>query len=263
MSLLKEYLSILQNDGFKEANIRVLEYLFGRDNKIILYARGYSFNQDEDGHTYIKSRDTGTKFYLADESVLVEFLDETRNEYYYDEIGIEETDTVLNIGAHIGSTVIYPAKWADMVYAVEPNPETVKILRKNVANIENVEVIQAGCWNESGELELNFGENKNDDSFLDPDDGGSGGSGIVETYTIEDLMNQIDNDVSFVKIEAEGAEPEVLQGMPRSEVEKVVVKVDEERDGESPIVDVIRILDDMGYEIDCKYPYVYGRLNTK
>jgi FkbM family methyltransferase len=260
MGKLTRYVTIALNEGFREANIRVLEHLFGSNSKVTLYFRGYKFNQDKDGDSYIINNNTENKVYLADETVLTEFFDETRNKLYYDKmLNLNEDDKVLNIGAHIGTTVTYPAERCKKVYAVEPNPETIRILKKNVRNYTNVEIIRAGCWRKTEKLELKFGKNKNDDSFLTPDDGGSGGSTIVQAYTIDDLINKIDDKITFLKVEAEGAELEVLEGMSQHQINKVVVKVDEERDGESPIVDVIRMLDGMGYEIDCKYPYVYGR----
>jgi FkbM family methyltransferase len=264
LRLIKKYTSKVRDEGFISASIQSLIYLslISETNKIALYARGYTLDQDKDGDSYIKRHNGGKKFYLADKSVLTEFFSNRNENYYEGAINLDETDVVLNIGAHIGSTVLYPAERCDMVYAVEPNPETVEILEKNTAYKENIEIIQAGCWSESGDLELNFGRRKNDDSFITPDDGGTGKSRIVKTYSIDDLVNKINDDVSFLKVEAEGAEPEVLRGMQECKIEKVVVKVDEERDGESPIVDVIRILDDMEYNIDCKYPYVYGRMKS-
>ena len=65
---------------------------------------------------------------------------------------------------------------------------------------------------------------------------------FVETVTLEDI------DADFAKIEAEGAEPEVLEGLASTSIPKLAVNCDPERDGESPREAVIARLEAIGYE---------------
>lgn len=65
--------------------------------------------------------------------------------------------TVLDVGAHVG---YYTRVFANLVgsegrvFAFEPNPITGQILRKNVARLPNVTVVQAAVSDRAGTLEL-------------------------------------------------------------------------------------------------------------
>lgn len=74
--------------------------------------------------------------------------------------GIREDDTVLDIGANIGSFTLPAAKVAKKVYAVEPM--FTETLKENVElnNFENVEVIDKALGADFGTLEVDCQEYK-------------------------------------------------------------------------------------------------------
>jgi hypothetical protein len=68
----------------------------------------------------------------------------------------------------------------------------------------------------------------------------------IENFAEELSINKID----FLKVEAEGVEPEVLKSIGDLHVRKVVVNCSSERYGESPLCEVKNILREMGYVIE-------------
>ena len=55
---------------------------------------------------------------------------------------IKKRDTVIDIGAGSGVITAALAKRCKRVIAVEPDPETAALLRKNVGKFENVEIVE-------------------------------------------------------------------------------------------------------------------------
>jgi ABC-type phosphate transport system ATPase subunit len=73
----------------------------------------------------------------------------------------------------------------------------------------------------------------------------------VEAIRLDILMHKLGIDrIDFLKIDAEGAEPEVLDGVDLSKVKKVAVDCAPERFGKSTVSKVVQILRTAGYE--CK-----------
>lgn len=158
----------------------------------------------------------------------------------------------MEVGAALGWTSMIAANYADEVIALEPSSRYFKCAEKNAENIA-VSVYQVAAYNECGEIELNISNSLGDDSLLQPDSGVVVTTETVPTRTIESFVHEyLKTEIDFLKVEAEGAEPEVLEGMSGADIEKVAVSCTPERDGESPFDEVATILDDQGYEItDC------------
>jgi len=88
------------------------------------------------------------------------------------------------------------------------------------------------------------------DSLSDPKHGGSGRSVDVEVRSIESICEELDIDrIDFLKLDAEGLEPEVLRGVGNVEVRKMVISGSNERDGEYTAPEVISLLESRGYEV--------------
>jgi hypothetical protein len=87
-----------------------------------------------------------------------------------------------------------------------------------------------------------LGTDPSETSALEVDDGRVVGAVDAETVTLDDI------DAEFAKIEAEGAEPEVLEGLRSPSIPKLAVNCDHERDGESPRDAVVDHLEEIGYE---------------
>lgn len=124
-----------------------------------------------------------------------------------------EMPTLLNIvdvGAHRGLFTFSKVGMARKIWAIEPNPENVAVLKDIITetNTQNIEVFQLAIAGGRGRRELG----------VDP--GASGGGSLfgggenrfeVETISLtEFIMSNNINWIDILKIDAESAEKEIL-----------------------------------------------------
>lgn len=122
----------------------------------------------------------------------------------------------VDIGANVGNHTIYVAKFLDAsrVIVFEPNPAAIRILRINLAlnQCTNVDVRYLGTALASETLLMRLVE-------VDPDNlGGTSfvpdGRGEVRSVPGDSLL--LHENVSFLKIDVEGMEMDILHGLERT-----------------------------------------------
>jgi FkbM family methyltransferase len=116
---------------------------------------------------------------------------------------------ILDLGANVGYASIYFALRypAAQVFAVEPVPRNAALLRRNVAALPRVEVVEGASWPRHGRLALD-----------DPGKGYWGmrvrpanGKGDVQAVTVGDLLERAGTVwIDLVKIDIEGSERELF-----------------------------------------------------
>jgi FkbM family methyltransferase len=127
----------------------------------------------------------------------------------------------VDIGANIGKYTIKVAKQLEgvgKVVAIEPHKNTFSVLERNTSlnNLANVIPINAACWNKNGELDLYSGTLF--ETFVT-----SGSHSVAQKFSsspmkvrsakLDDILREVGiSKVDFIKIDVEGAEPEVLEG---------------------------------------------------
>lgn len=123
-----------------------------------------------------------------------------------------EPRTVLDIGAHIGLTVLlfrrlFPAA---AVIAVEPNPHNFAKLERNVGHLANVTVVPAAVAGANGTARFDAELPSWTSRLLRDDEDGA--SAPVSIRSLDAIISEFDIDVGscFVKLDAEGFEWEVL-----------------------------------------------------
>jgi FkbM family methyltransferase len=123
-----------------------------------------------------------------------------------------EPRTVLDIGAHIGLTVLmfrrlFPAA---AVIAVEPNPYNFAKLKRNVGHLENVRLVPAAVAGESGTARFDAELPSWASRLLRDDEDGA--AVAVPIRSLDAIVSEFDIDVGscFVKLDTEGIEWEVL-----------------------------------------------------
>lgn len=190
------------------------------------------------------------RLYVVDLETIQKGTGIKKRYFSHDDCPLDPSDTVFDIGAARGMSTQAAAQKAARVIAFEPSPRMFNCLKRNV-NGDNIQIHQLAAWNEPREMEINYGLFSKDDSLLRPDTGDTGISKIVRVDTVEKFAaeNGVEK-IDFLKIEAEGAEPEVIDGIGDVDVEKIVVNCSPERDGKSPATEVIEKLTTMGYEVD-------------
>jgi FkbM family methyltransferase len=116
---------------------------------------------------------------------------------------------ILDLGANVGYGSVYFALRhpTARVIAVEPEPSNVALLRRNVAALQGVDVVEAAVWPRSGRV-----------SLQDPGKGqwgmrvhAAGETGHVRAVTITELLERTNADwIDLAKIDIEGSERELF-----------------------------------------------------
>ena len=131
--------------------------------------------------------------------------------YNIHKIGLEEGDIVLDCGAHIGMVSVACQQEGATVYAFEPDPVEAAALRKNIG-MES-QVFEVALWHTSGHLDLQLDNDAGNSSLIHAED--SPKTITVETLTLDDWCGKHlppTQRIKLLKLEAEGAEPEILTG---------------------------------------------------
>ena len=133
---------------------------------------------------------------------------------------VPRTAAVIDVGANIGLSTILMARLAGHVTAYEPSPPNVTFLRRNLERngIANVEVRAAAASSRPGTLRFHVAEVGAASHVVAP--GHMARRGIrtvdVPAATLDDADDMPSGTrIAFVKIDAEGHEPDVLAGARR------------------------------------------------
>jgi len=126
---------------------------------------------------------------------------------------VPRDSTVVDVGANIGLSTILLARAVRWVVAFEPSPVNLDYLRRNLASngITNVEVVAAAVSDRASTLRFHVAQFGAGSHIV--------AAGHVAGDTIEaidvsavTLDDALESPVSFIKIDAEGHEPDVLAG---------------------------------------------------
>lgn len=137
---------------------------------------------------------------------------------------VQDGDIVFDIGAHVGVTAIMLSDAVGtkgMVYAFEPFPTNFSILESNISHnsIANIRPIQLAVSVESGTVD--FFVNKihtgyNSISYENAVDYLKSSKDVksvrVESTTLDDFTSEYQVSPSFIKLDCQGAEFEILKG---------------------------------------------------
>ena len=147
----------------------------------------------------------------------------TLEEVFYKDIYEKESeinpgDVVFDVGAHIGCFTLKAAKEVGLegrVVSFEPSSENFKLLTLNVNSNDrlNVKPFNVAVGSAPGTAKLHLGNRKGTNSLLS--DAGVENVGIEEVpiRTLDSVAEELKlSKVSFVKIDVEGFELEVLKG---------------------------------------------------
>lgn len=177
------------------------------------------------------------------------------------DVVVEAGDVVFDVGSLTGDFTRMYAPIAKTVIAVEPNPISAMCVSNNTRQFDNVIVEQRAAYKEPGTIEFQLGTDRSEDSIMQPDDGGTGSSLHVQADTIENIAQRHGIDViDFLKLDAEGAEPEVIEGLGEIQVRKLAISTTGERpiQGEDEGEMCAALLEEKGYEILQKRPTLFA-----
>ena len=132
--------------------------------------------------------------------------------YEYKEVFVEKGDIVIDAGAHMGVFSAYCSSRGGVVYAFEPAPDTIEILKITANLNKDIHIIPEVLSDTVGSIEMNLcgilsransivNETKNSQKMT------------INTTTLDDFVhtNNIKR-VDFIKADIEGAERLLLRG---------------------------------------------------
>lgn len=144
---------------------------------------------------------------------IAQIVDHTFHQYFdLDLVRCDGNEVFVDIGAYIGDTMVdYVRTFGETcyrrIYCYEITPANLEYIRKNIAlfRLDNVVVREKGASDRAGVL------------YLDPPEKGAssvtrlGESGRIEVPTAA-IDDDIDEPVTFIKMDIEGAEEQALAG---------------------------------------------------
>jgi len=130
---------------------------------------------------------------------------------------IFDGNVVVDIGASIGYYTVLFAKIVGekgQVFAFEPEHENFNILKKNIEvnNFKNVVIENIAISDKIGHLPLKV---EKDGSHKIIYDDSKENMYEIKSTTLDEYFKQFDNKIDFIKMDAEGSEYFILQGMKK------------------------------------------------
>ena len=171
------------------------------------------------------------------------------DKYQDQRVAVERGDVVVEVGTNVGEFACAIAPVASRVFAFEPDPNALPSLRRNAALHDNIEVLPFAAGATDGEMEFFIQTATSDSSIIEPDKWSQ--KVVMPTKSLASVVKEYGiPQIDFLKVEAEGYEPEVLEGAVDALqcVRKVSVDCSPERNGEPTFEGCERILHAHGFE---------------
>lgn len=178
-------------------------------------------------------------------------LDKLAKEYLFDLIDCNSGDVFIDCGANIGELGFWAKKNKLRYFPVEPEKLEIECYNLNIFEGSSGFHSRA-LWNENCSLELYSKPGEGDSSLVKINDYST--IKVIEAVTLDKFIEEYDiANIKILKIEAEGAEPEILEGavLVLDRVMYVSVDCGPERGikKESTFNEVNKILSENGFEI--------------
>lgn len=177
-----------------------------------------------------------------------------------DFVEVEAGDTIVEVGAFIGEFARPAGELGDRVIAVEPDERNAAALRRNLEHLSDSEVVQKAAWKETGTRSFQVASDPSEGSILEVDTDDVTEVVTLDTICVDDVAASFSlNSIDYLKIEAEGAEPEVLEGANMNNIRKIAIECAPERNGESPLEEITNWLKSRNYTVQKRGNIVFGR----
>lgn len=149
-----------------------------------------------------RRRQTISSFLLGTENR----ISDLRRVYFLDSINFEPGDRIIDCGANVGEFYLAIKEIQPEIsyFAFEPSREEYELLKKN---IQGCELHNLALWNYNGQVTFYLSPEGADSSVILP-------NSFEKVVQVESAMLEswLSKEVRLLKLEAEGAELEVLEG---------------------------------------------------
>ena len=153
-----------------------------------------------------------------DPNIIYNVLFKTRPREEYAVPATVKPLTILDIGGHIGSAALFFAmRYPDAhVYSFEPVNDNFELLKKNTQGLRNVTAVNLGLGNEDRTLKVRAATPGNLASFsVNSTDTSSGPEREIVIRNAGRCLQELSIDkVDLIKLDAEGAEMEIIEALP-------------------------------------------------
>lgn len=170
-----------------------------------------------------------------------------------DHVTVTQGDTVFDVGANVGEFSLAVAAMGASVVSVEGDPFVYRCLAANVGSNPNIRTVDKVLWKEDTELVYYSEPNNANSSVFEPPETEYAAKELrLQATTLDKLASEMDVDeIDLFKCDAEGAEPEVIEGGREtlSRTRQVVLDTGAERMGEETSDDVQRLLEGVGFRV--------------
>jgi FkbM family methyltransferase len=168
-------------------------------------------------------------------------------------VELEPGDVVVDVGGYVGTFTAYADSIAGTVHSLEPDPLNFSCLDHNVADRTDVHTHELGLWSSPGSMSIST-EADASDLHLCVDGGVEVDVTTLERFAAEQGLTAVD----FLKLDAEGFERQVLDGMGDLTVQKLGVDCGEADEDNTD--EVRSLLEERGYEVRTDGHLLYARL---
>ena len=159
---------------------------------------------------------------------------------------IIDKEIFIDVGANIGNHTLYFSNTFKKIYSFEPSPKAYKLLQFNTEDIPNIEIFNFGLSNLKKKLNILFESVKNVGSQNFRNEHKQGREVFFERF--DDLYN-FENSISFIKIDVEGNELDVLRSMKKNlENNSPIISLEFDMKNFSSNNEIIRFLRELGYK---------------
>jgi FkbM family methyltransferase len=162
----------------------------------------------------------------------------------------EKITTAIDVGANIGEfTIGLVNNGVSNIFCFEPDPVSFACLYNNLKDFKNIEKFSHIISDKNGTIDFYLSTKRADSSIIKPDNFDSVIK--VKSVTLDEFFFNKNYIIDLLKIEAEGAEPEVIAGCIKliKRVKFIVVDAGPERYGKKTDLKVKNILEKNGFNI--------------
>lgn len=156
-------------------------------------------------------------------------------------------ETIVDIGANVGEFTLAAVRTGAVVIAIEPDARTRACLTANVHGLDQVTVVDALLWECETELTFYSSSQDADSSAIEPE--AAYVATVRKAIPLDVAVSSRTSEVTAIKMDAEGAEPEVLRGGPDvlSQVRTLAIDCGPERQGQRTDEAVMTHLRGLGF----------------
>jgi FkbM family methyltransferase len=169
-----------------------------------------------------------------------------------DVVELAEGDVVVDIGANIGEFTLGAADRGAIVHAIEGDPLVFRCLDFNTRGQARVQAHECVIWKEDTKLTFYSEPTDADSSVFKPTTDVAAKAIQVNALSLDSLAGRAGlTEVAFLKCDAEGAEPEVIEGGRSllSRTRAVAFDTGAERMGEETSDTCEALLRDLGFRV--------------